>query len=461
MKAFGFELAKDLAHAVALLGEHGAAAKILAGGTDLLADLKFSGHSPGVVIDISRLDELKDIAIADDGLHIGALVTHTEIMRSPVIRDMFPALVEAAHTIGAMQTRNLGTLGGNLVTCVPSMDSGPTLMALDAAVTVASTKGQRQMPLADLFVGPRKTSLKPGDLLVDIVIPKENLGKPAAFEKFGLRKGQALALVNVGPSFWVDERDKFVAPRIALGAVAPTVIRAPKAEAYLDGRKIIGRSDGRGRPHRCHRGKADQRFPRQRRLPARVDRRAGEAGAGQRACARQDENQGARPVTDVTLIVNGQTRSASVPPETTLLQLLREHFHLTGAKLGCDVGDCGACTVIVDGMAVNSCLMLAGQVNGRSVTTIEGLATRDRLHPIQKAFEDTGALQCGFCGPGAIMATKALLDENADPDIKDIRDALSGSLCRCTGYTKMIEAVQEAARVLRSESRNQLTHART
>jgi CO/xanthine dehydrogenase FAD-binding subunit len=190
-----------------------------------------------VVIDISQLDELKEIAVADDGLHIGALVTHTEIMRSPVIRDMFPALVEAAHTIGAMQTRNLGTIGGNLITCVPSMDSGPTLIALDAAVTVASSAGQRQMPLADLFVGPRRTSLKPGDLLVDIVIPKENLGKPTAFEKFGLRKGQALALVNVGASFWV-ERDKFVAPRISLGAVAPTVIRAPKAEAYLDGRKI-------------------------------------------------------------------------------------------------------------------------------------------------------------------------------------------------------------------------------
>ena len=157
---------------------------------------------------------------------------------------------------------------------------------------------------------------------------------------------------------------------------------------------------------------------------------------------------------DVTIVVNGETRRASVPPETTLLKLLRENFSLTGAKLGCDVGDCGACTVIVDGMAVNSCLMLAGQANGRSVTTIEGLATRDRLHPIQKAFEDNGALQCGFCGPGAIMATKALFDENSDPNVKDIRDALSGSLCRCTGYTKMIEAVQEAARVLRSESRN-------
>jgi len=141
--------------------------------------------------------------------------------------------------------------------------------------------------------------------------------------------------------------------------------------------------------------------------------------------------------------------------------LLREHLNLTGAKLGCDVGDCGACTVIVDGMAVNSCLMLAGQANGRNVTTIEGLATRDRLHPVQKAFEDTGALQCGFCGPGAIMASKALLDDNPNPSVKEIRDALSGSLCRCTGYTKMIDAVQEAASVLRNEATKQLTDART
>jgi carbon-monoxide dehydrogenase small subunit len=151
----------------------------------------------------------------------------------------------------------------------------------------------------------------------------------------------------------------------------------------------------------------------------------------------------------VTLRVNGEWRTASVPPETTLLKLLRESFNLTGAKLGCDVGDCGACTVIVDGAAVNACLMLAGQADGRDVLTIEGLATRDRLHPVQKAFEDHAALQCGFCGPGAILSAKALLDENPDPNVQEIRDALSGNLCRCTGYTKMITAVQQAARVLR------------
>ena len=154
-------------------------------------------------------------------------------------------------------------------------------------------------------------------------------------------------------------------------------------------------------------------------------------------------------MTDVTIRVNGELRTASVPPETTLLKLLRESFYLTGAKLGCDVGDCGACTVIVDGEPVNACLMLAGQADGRDVLTIEGLATRDRLHPLQRAFEDHASLQCGFCGPGVILSVKALLDENPDPTRHEIRDAIAGNLCRCTGYAKMIDAVQQAARELR------------
>jgi carbon-monoxide dehydrogenase small subunit len=162
-------------------------------------------------------------------------------------------------------------------------------------------------------------------------------------------------------------------------------------------------------------------------------------------------------VTNVTIEVNGTARSASVPPETTLLELLRDHFNLTGAKLGCDVGDCGTCTVMVDGKPINACLMLAGQADRRSVLTIEGLATRDRLHPIQKAFEDHASLQCGFCGPGIILSAKALLDENPNPTVQEIKDALSGNLCRCTGYTKMIEAIQAAARVLRAETAERTT----
>jgi CO/xanthine dehydrogenase FAD-binding subunit len=239
MRAFELVTARDSRHALALLAEHGPSVKILAGGTDLLVDLKSAPHVPQVIVDISRATDLKSIAVTDAGLSIGALVTHTEIMRSVLIQEMFPALVDAAHTIGAVQTRNLGTLGGNLVTGVPSMDSGPTLIALDALVTVAGPAGRRQLPLGEFFMGPRKTVLRPAELLTEIVIPKKNLGKPTHFLKFGLRKGQALALVNVAASLWVDwDKHVCVAPRVALGAVAPTIIRAPQAEAYLEARAI-------------------------------------------------------------------------------------------------------------------------------------------------------------------------------------------------------------------------------
>jgi carbon-monoxide dehydrogenase medium subunit len=239
VKAFEFFAANDSGQALALLARHAPSVRVLAGGTDLLVELKSAPHVPHAVVDISRAQDLKGITVTDQGLRIGALVTHAEITHSPEIREFFPALAAAAHTIGAVQTRNLGTVGGNLVTGVPSMDSGPTLIALEAQVTIAGSGGCRQLPLADFFMGPRKTVLKPDELLLEIVIPRRNFGKPAEFLKFGLRKGQALALVNVAASFWVDwDKRVFVEPRIALGAVAPTVIRGLQAEAYLEKRAI-------------------------------------------------------------------------------------------------------------------------------------------------------------------------------------------------------------------------------
>lgn len=239
MRAFKLVTATDARHAVALLAAHGPGVKVLAGGTDLLVDLKSAAEAPGVVLDLSRAADLKGIAVTDRGLRIGALTTHSELMRSPLVRTLVPALAEAAHTIGAVQTRNLGTLGGNLVTCVPSMDSGPALLALDARVAIAGPQGTRELALGEFFVGPRRTALAPGELLLEIVVPTASLGKPTCFLKFGLRKGQALALVNVAASTWIDpDRHAFVAPRIALGAVAPTVIRAPRAEAALEGRPV-------------------------------------------------------------------------------------------------------------------------------------------------------------------------------------------------------------------------------
>jgi carbon-monoxide dehydrogenase small subunit len=148
------------------------------------------------------------------------------------------------------------------------------------------------------------------------------------------------------------------------------------------------------------------------------------------------------------LTVNGDRRSAGVPTHYTLLEALRYSLGLTGSKQGCDKGDCGACTVLVDGVPVLSCITPVWEADGKNVTTVEGLAGPGRLHPLQDAFEANGAAQCGFCTPGILMSAYALLQENASPSRDEIKEALSGNLCRCTGYTKIYDAVEEAARNL-------------
>ncbi len=149
-------------------------------------------------------------------------------------------------------------------------------------------------------------------------------------------------------------------------------------------------------------------------------------------------------------VVNGDPVEVAVEPATTLLECLRQDLHLTGSKQGCDKGDCGACTVLLDGRAVLACLVLARAVDGRQVTTVEGLASAGRLHPLQDAFDSQGAAQCGFCTPGMLMSAFALLEENAQPTLEEVRQALAGNLCRCTGYTKILDAVVTAAGVIQA-----------
>jgi carbon-monoxide dehydrogenase small subunit len=143
--------------------------------------------------------------------------------------------------------------------------------------------------------------------------------------------------------------------------------------------------------------------------------------------------------------VNGVSHTLRIDPNLRLLDLLRDELRLTGTKEGCGIGECGACTVLLDGKAVNSCLVLAGQCEGREVTTIEGLTPEAGLSPLQQSFLDHGAVQCGFCTPGMIMSASALLEENPQPSEEEIREAISGNLCRCTGYTQIVEAIQAAA----------------
>jgi len=144
----------------------------------------------------------------------------------------------------------------------------------------------------------------------------------------------------------------------------------------------------------------------------------------------------------IELIVNGKKYEVAVEPNQTLADFLRYGLGLTGTKKGCEMGDCGSCTVIMDGITVNSCLVLAVQANYRTIETIEGMGTDDRLHDLQQAFVEKGAIQCGFCSPGMLLSGKNLLDKNPTPDESEIRNAIAGNLCRCTGYQKIVEAIK-------------------
>jgi aerobic carbon-monoxide dehydrogenase small subunit len=150
----------------------------------------------------------------------------------------------------------------------------------------------------------------------------------------------------------------------------------------------------------------------------------------------------------VALNVNGMPYEIAVEPQVTLNEALREHLGLTGTKFGCGAGECGACTVIVDGKLVLSCSTLAVAMKNKNITTIEGLANGNELHPIQEAFVNYGAIQCGFCTPGMILAAKVLLDENPNPTREEVKEYLAGNLCRCTGYIKIIDAVLAAAKAM-------------
>ena len=154
----------------------------------------------------------------------------------------------------------------------------------------------------------------------------------------------------------------------------------------------------------------------------------------------------------IFLMVNGLERELLVEPNQTLTQVLRDQLRLTGTKHGCGIGDCGSCTVLMDGQAINSCLLLALEAVGHEITTIEGLAEGNKLHPLQDSFIELGAIQCGFCSPGMLLSSKALLSANPLPTEEEIRWGLSGNLCRCTGYQKIVEAVEDAAQKMKGVS---------
>jgi carbon-monoxide dehydrogenase medium subunit len=237
VKSFSYAAPPSVEEAVALLADAMPGAKPLAGGTDLLVRMKRNLLAPKLLVDLAGIPELLGIERTEQGLRIGSMVSHAEIAASPLVNKHAPAVAAASAAVGSVQTRNLGTIGGNLVSCVPSIDGGPALLALDAMVTVAAPDRRWQMPLEELLFEPHCSALTPDELLVDIVIPNQKLGKASAFEKYRRRKGLSLAVVNAAAAVELDDGgERIRSAAIGLGAVAPTTIRARRAEEFLIGR---------------------------------------------------------------------------------------------------------------------------------------------------------------------------------------------------------------------------------
>ena len=506
-----------LAEALALLAQHGAAARVVAGGTDLVVELQRGLRPTATLIDITRIAELRYVTHAGGLLRVGALATHNDIVASATCVAHALPLAQACWEVGAPQIRTRATVAGNLVTGSPANDTITPLIALDAELLLVSAAGERAVALRDFYLGVRRTVLQPGELLREIRIPTPEPGRRGIFLKLGLRQAQAISVVNVavtlvmggewqtadggrqteggGPQALDAGRAADDAPtvheastvrdvRIALGCVAPTIVRASEAEHYLRGRSLdavacaeAGRLAALGvTPIDDLRGSAGYRRAA---VAALVSDALARLAAGQERAgwpARPvllETVDGGRWIVDgeqatvdgsvveegattvhcppstvqtVETTVNGQPHTLSA--QKTLLDALREDAGLTGTKEGCGEGECGACTVWLNGAAVMSCLVPAAQAHGAELTTIEGLAATvgdSGLHPLQEAFIAHGAVQCGYCIPGMLMAGAKLLAEQAQPDRQAVRSALSGNICRCTGYQKIFAAVEAAA----------------
>lgn len=452
-----------------LLAEHGPRARLIAGGTDLLLELERGMREAPVLIDISRVPGLDGITVDGETLRLGPLVTHNRLAASSVVRERAFPLSQAAWNVGAPAIRNRGTLGGNLVTASPAGDTIPPLVALGATLVLRSVRGERLVPIREFYRGVRQVDLAPDEMLAEIRVPTAAPGERGIFLKLRLRQALAISLVNAAVIVRM-ERGTVTRARIALGSVAPTVIRACEAEGVLVGgplteeriaeaaalaaqaavpiddiragaeyrremarvlvrRALAALAEGREQENFPDRppllwGRSDGRFPRL-------------AGRTVRHTVGGDE--------PIECTVNGENHVVRGANGKTLLRMLREDLGLTGTKEGCGEGECGACTVWLDGIAVLSCLVPAPRAHGAQIVTVEGLARGEELHPLQQAFIQEGAVQCGYCTPGFVMSGAKLLEELPNPSREQILHAIAGNLCRCTGYYKIVQAIERAA----------------
>jgi carbon-monoxide dehydrogenase medium subunit len=467
----------SLEEAIALLGQYGDRAQVLAGGTYLLVQMKMERLAPEYVINVSRLPGLESIASHEGGLCIGALTKIRALRNSAPIRADYAALAESCAAFGSTQIQMMGTVGGNLCNGSPASDTVPALMALDARLVLAGPQGERVLPVEEFLLGPGQTALRTDELLVAIELPSASSplgggaggGVGSAFIKLS-RVAADLAKASVA-AVVTREGDRVVDCRLAFGSVGPTVSRATEAEHLLAGKSFsaelaleAGRvASGEISPIDDVRSTAWYRREVVKALTHDVLhvawKRAGQEAGGRKPeagnGALRDTEHKTRSTLRVSpnethlidLTVNGVNHRLPVAPNELLLNVLRERLQLTGTKYGCGIGECGACTVHLDGAPALSCLVLAVAADGSEVLTVEGLASSDgELDPLQEAFIEHNAFQCGYCTPGMLMMSKGLLAEVPSPTEDDVRDYLKGNRCRCTGFAGIVDAVMQCVK---------------
>jgi xanthine dehydrogenase iron-sulfur cluster and FAD-binding subunit A len=434
---------------------------VFAGGTYLLVQMKQERASPEVVVDISHLPDLAGSWWAADGLHIGALTTIRDTRQLEVVRSHYQGLAEACAAFGSMQIQMTGTLGGNVCNGSPASDAVPALMAFDAQLVFARTGGERTLPLSRFLLAPGQPALQPGEVLARIVLPRPAERTGSAFIKISrvaadLAKASAAAVL-------VRDGDRIVDCKLAFGSVAPTVMRAEGAEAFLRGKRFSPelaleagemvmdevspiddvRSTAWYRREVCKAITYDllvAAWDRACEGPQPLPIAAVRSTTSRQVRAGRRVSKGQK--AEISLRVNGERHRLWVAPNELLLNVLRDKLELTGSKYGCGIGECGACTVLIDGRPALSCLTLAVAVDGADILTVEGLqAPGGGLHPLQEAFLDHQAFQCGYCTPGVLMMSKALLDDLPAPGEEDVREYLRGNRCRCTGFVSIVRAV--------------------
>ena len=471
----------SLDEALALLAQHGERARIVAGGTDMLIELE-RGQRPDVeaLVDITRVPGLDSIRQEDGRIRLGPLVTHNHVVGSGLLREVALPLVQASWEVGAPQIRNRATIAGNLITASPANDTITPLMALDARVSLRSLAGERQIALADFYTGLRRTVMRPDELMTEIEFPAMRAGQRGIFLKLGLRRAQAIAVINLAIVLDLDGI-RVRGTSIMLGSVAPTILRAKNAEQALVGQtldaatieKVADLTAAAPSPIDDVRGTALYR----RRTLKSLTRRAlrllaagdqaeglpqdpamlwGPQGAMVTAGLPAARRHGAEE--EIVATINGRELRSRSGQHKTLLRWLREDAGLTGTKEGCAEGECGACTVLLDDVAVMACMVPAPRAHGAGIVTVEGLARDGALHPVQQAFIEHNAVQCGYCTPGFLVAGASLLAERAQPAEDHIRQSFTGNLCRCTGYYKIIDAMKAAPALAASGSDAEVGH---